>query len=63
VGKLSQGHQVGSFVSGLKENIKTAAKPTTLNAAVGLSLLYKARVLAQGKPSFDSESKPYQPQG
>jgi hypothetical protein len=66
VGKLSQAHQVGSFVSGLKENIRTevqAAKPTTLNAAVGLSRLYEAHVLAQGKPSFDSEPKPYQLQG
>jgi len=59
-------HQVGSFVSGLKENIMTevqAAKPTTLNAVVGLSRLYEARILAQGKASFDSEPKPYQPQG
>jgi len=66
VGKLSQAHQVGSFVSGLKENIKMevqAAKPATLTTAVGLSRLYEARVLAQRKPSFDSKPRPYQSQG
>jgi hypothetical protein len=60
VGKLSQAHQVGCFVSGLKESIRTevqAAKPTTLTAAVGLARLYEARVFSQEKATF-LEPKP-----
>jgi hypothetical protein len=52
VGKLSQVHQVGCFVSGLKENIRTevqAARPSTLTTAVGLVRLYEAYVLTQKK--------------
>jgi hypothetical protein len=61
VGKLSQAHQVGGFVSGLKESIRIdvqAVKPSTLTAAVGLGKLYEARVLAQKKPTFTLDSKP-----
>jgi hypothetical protein len=55
VGKLSQVHQVGCFVSGLKENIRTevqAARPSTLTTSVGLAHLYEARVLTQKKITF-----------
>jgi hypothetical protein len=52
VGKLSQAHQVGGFVSGLKESIRIdvqAVKPSTLTAVVGLAKLYEACVLAKKK--------------
>lgn len=45
-GPLTQEQQVGCFVSGLKENIKTdvqACKPQTLSAAIGLARLYESR--------------------
>jgi hypothetical protein len=61
VGKLSQAHQVGGFVSGLKESIRVdvqAVKPSTLTAAVGLAKLYEARVLAKKTPTFTLDSKP-----
>ncbi|XP_034198084.1 uncharacterized protein LOC117613593 [Prunus dulcis] len=45
-GRLTPDQQVGCFVSGLKENIKTdvqACKPQTLSAAIGLARLYESR--------------------
>lgn len=45
-GKLSQSQQVGCFVSGLKESIRTdvqASKPNSLSAAIGLARLYESR--------------------
>jgi hypothetical protein len=46
VRRLAPEHQIGCFVSGLKQDIRTevqAARPTNLSAAVGLARLYKAR--------------------
>lgn len=45
-GRLTQEQQVGCFVSGLKENIKTdvqACKPQTLSAAIGLARMYESQ--------------------
>ncbi|TXG69871.1 hypothetical protein EZV62_004806 [Acer yangbiense] len=44
-GKLSEAQQIGGFVSGLRENIRTsvqASRPTSLTAAVGLARLFEA---------------------
>jgi hypothetical protein len=46
LGKLSILHQLGCFVSGLKEDLRIevqALKPSTLAKAIGLARLYKAR--------------------
>nr|CAD1835788.1 unnamed protein product [Ananas comosus var. bracteatus] len=46
VGTLTAIQQVGCFVSGLKESIRTdvqACKPSTLSAAIGLARLYESR--------------------
>lgn len=45
VGKLSDQHQLGCFVSGLKMNLKTevqAVRPATVMEAIGLARLYEA---------------------
>lgn len=45
-GKLTPAQQVGCFISGLKEEIRTegqAARPASLSAAVGLARLYEAK--------------------
>ncbi|CAB4283456.1 unnamed protein product [Prunus armeniaca] len=44
--RITPYQQIGCFVSGLKENIKTdvqACKPQTLSAAIGLARLYESR--------------------
>lgn len=49
-GKLSVVQQIGGFISGLKDNIRTevqASRPNTLTAAVGLARLFEARHQAQ----------------
>ncbi|CAL5328511.1 unnamed protein product [Camellia sinensis] len=46
VGRLTPSHQVGCFISRLKESIKAdvqASRPATLSAAIGLARLYEAR--------------------
>ncbi|CAL5377841.1 unnamed protein product [Camellia sinensis] len=46
VGRLTPSHQVGCFISGLKESIKAdvqASRPATLSAVIGLARLYEAR--------------------
>ena len=46
VGHLAPEHQIGCFVIGLKEDIRTevqATRPTSLSVAVGLARLYEAR--------------------
>jgi len=53
VGKLSTQHQLGCFVSGLKETIRIedqAAKPTSLTEAIGLAQLFEAKVWSGKKP-------------
>jgi hypothetical protein len=47
VGKLSNQHQLGCFVSGLKENLRAdvqAARPSSLTEAIDLARLYEARI-------------------
>ncbi|XP_028055574.1 uncharacterized protein LOC114259749 [Camellia sinensis] len=46
VRRLTPSHQVGCFISGLKESIKVdvqASRPATISAAIGLARLYEAR--------------------
>ena len=53
VGKLSSQHQLGCFVSGLKEIIQTevqVARPTTLTEAIGLARLFEAKSWSLKKP-------------
>jgi hypothetical protein len=50
VGKLSPAHQLGCFISGLKDILRTevkASRPSNLIAAVGLAQLYEAKQQAQ----------------
>jgi hypothetical protein len=50
VGKLSSAHQLGCFISGLKDTLRTevqASRPSNLTAAVGLARLYEAKQQAQ----------------
>jgi hypothetical protein len=63
--KLSHAHQVGCFVSGLNESIRTEVqpgKPKTLTATMGLVHLFEAHVSAKKKmtSSFDSRQEPSQ---
>ncbi|GAB2279391.1 hypothetical protein Dimus_039350 [Dionaea muscipula] len=61
VGKISINHQVSSFVSGLKETIRTyvqVAAPLTLTEAVGLAKLHETKVLSQKRTSFSIGSRP-----
>jgi hypothetical protein len=64
VGRLASEHQIGCFVSGLKEDIRTevqAARPTSLSTAMGLARLYEARQQAQNLPSLAELQKTHSP--
>jgi hypothetical protein len=64
VGRLAPRHQVGCFVSGLKEDICTEvqdARPTNLFAVVGLARLYEARQQTQNLPSLAELQKTHSP--
>jgi hypothetical protein len=65
VGRLAPDHQLGCFISGLKETIRTevqAARPTNLSAAVGMARLYEAKHQAQRRPTLtDNRRSPNEP--
>lgn len=63
VGKLSTQHQLGCFVSGLKENLRMdvqAARPTTVTDAIGLARLYEAKNWSLKKSPFTESRRPNQ---
>ncbi|XP_062153129.1 uncharacterized protein LOC133861362 [Alnus glutinosa] len=52
VGRMSQPHQLGCFISGLKGTLKTevqASRPNSLTEAIGVARLYEARNLSMKK--------------
>jgi hypothetical protein len=65
VGRLSIEHQLGCFISGLKDTIRPevqASRPTSLTAAVGLARLYKAKHQAQRRnPAQETKKTPHLP--
>jgi hypothetical protein len=55
VGRMSQPHQLGCFISGLKGTLKTevqASHPNSLTEAIGVDRLYEARNFSMKKSSI-----------